>query len=131
MKATAASNAQTFEGVQIVAPTEGAVVMGTNTKFIGVFGPLDAIPAGDYFIGNGAIYKSEGNTSLKAFRAYIYAQEAAGVKMFIDGIATAISEINADAAAEELGAIFNLAGQRVSKAQKGIYIINGKKVIKK
>jgi hypothetical protein len=27
------------------------------------------------------------------------------------------------------GAIYNLAGQRVSNAQKGIYIVNGKKVI--
>ena len=27
------------------------------------------------------------------------------------------------------GAIYNLAGQRVSKAQKGIYIVNGKKVL--
>lgn len=26
--------------------------------------------------------------------------------------------------------IYNLAGQRVNKAQKGIYIINGKKVLK-
>ena len=28
------------------------------------------------------------------------------------------------------GAIYNLAGQRVSKAEKGIYIVNGKKVLK-
>lgn len=131
VKATEASSAQTFNGVQVVAPTEGAVVMGTNTKFIGVFGPL-TITAGDYFVGNGAIYKSEGNTNMKAFRAYIYAQEAsAPVKMYIGGIETAISEINADAAAEEQGAIFNLAGQRVNKAQKGIYVINGKKVLVK
>lgn len=131
VKATAASSAQTFNGVQVVAPTEGAVVEGTNTKFIGVFGPL-TVAAGDYFIGNDAIWKSEGSTSIKAFRAYIYAQEtSAPVKMYIGGIETAISEINADAAAEEQGAIFNLAGQRVNKAQKGIYIQNGKKVLVK
>ena len=131
VKATAASSAQTFNGVQVVAPTTGAIVMGTNTKFIGVFGPL-TIAAGDYFIGNDAIWKSEGSTSMKAFSAYIYAQEtSAPVKMYIGGIETAISEINADAAAEEQGAIFNLAGQRVNKAQKGIYVINGKKVLVK
>lgn len=130
VKATAASSAQTFEGVQVVEPTTGAIVEGTNTKFIGVFGPL-TITAGDYFVGNGAIYKSEGSTNIKAFRAYIYAQEASSVKMYIGGIETAISEINADAAAEEQGAIFNLAGQRVNKAQKGIYIQNGKKVLVK
>ena len=136
VKATSASSAQTFNGVQVVAPTEGAIVMGTNTKFIGVFGPL-TVKAGDYFVGrddSGAayIYKSAGSTNMKAFRAYIYAQDtSAPVKMYIGGIETAISEINADAAAEEQGAIFNLAGQRVNKAQKGIYVINGKKVLVK
>ena len=136
VKATAASTEQTFNGVQVVAATEGAIVMGTNTKFIGVFGPL-TVAAGDYFVGRddtgvAKIYKSEGLTGINAFRAYIYAQDTlAPVKMYIGGIETAISEINADAAAEEQGAIFNLAGQRVNKAQKGIYIQNGKKVLVK
>ncbi len=130
VKATEASSAQTFNGVQVVAPTEGAVVMGTNTKFIGVFGPL-TIKAGDYFVGNGAIYKSEGNTNMKAFRAYIYAQEASEVKMFIDGVATGIEAINGAVVAEDNAPVFNLAGQRVNKAQKGIYIQNGKKVLVK
>ena len=49
--------------------------------------------------------------------------------MFVDGIETAISEING--AAAENGAIYNLAGQRVNKAQKGVFIVNGKKVIVK
>ena len=128
IKATQASASQTFNGVQVVAPTEGAIVQGTNTKFIGVFGPL-TISAGDYFVGNGAIYKSTGATNMKAFRAYIYAQEASNVKMFVDGIETGIDEING--ADVENGAIYNLAGQRVNKAQKGVFIVNGKKVIVK
>lgn len=45
-------------------------------------------------------------------------------------IVTAISNINAEASAKN-DAIYNLAGQRVSKATKGVYIINGKKVIVK
>jgi hypothetical protein len=39
---------------------------------------------------------------------------------------TAINAV--EAAKNENAAIFNLAGQRVSKAQKGLYIVNGKKV---
>lgn len=35
------------------------------------------------------------------------------------------------AIAEDEGAIYNISGQRVNKAQKGIYIINGKKVFVK
>ena len=50
--------------------------------------------------------------------------------MFIDGLETAISEINADVEKEN-GVIYNLAGQRVSKATRGIYVKNGKKVVVK
>ena len=41
---------------------------------------------------------------------------------------TAISEVKAQM---NTGAIYNLQGVRVEKAQKGIYIMNGKKVIVK
>ena len=57
---------------------------------------------------------------------------AAGVKEFYpfseDG-ETGIESLT-PALSEGEGAIYNLSGQRVSKAQKGIYIINGKKVLK-
>ena len=131
VKATTASTEQVFKGVQVVAATE-AKVAGTNANFVGVYAPA-SVALGDYFIGQGALYKSAGNTSIKAFRAYIDVDNTseAGVKMFIEdgGIETAISEINGDAA--EQGAIFNLAGQRVNKAQKGVFIVNGKKVLVK
>ena len=128
VKATEASSVQNFEGVQIVAPTEGVKVAGTNVDFVGVYAPA-TVEAGDYFVGNGAIYKSAGSTSIKAFRAYIDAKEGVEAKMFIDGLETSINAINGVEA--EQGAIFNLAGQRVQKAQKGIYVINGKKVLVK
>ena len=131
IKATQASSAQTFNGVQVVAPTEGAIVPGTNANFIGVFGPL-TIGEGHFFVGNGAIYKSAGTTNIKAFRAYVHLVNpdvTSEVKMFVDGLETAISEINDDASVN--GTIYNIAGQRVNKAQKGIYIVNGKKVLVK
>ena len=129
VKATVASTEQEFNGVQVVAPTEGAIVEGTNASFIGVFGPT-TIDKGHFFVGNGAIYKSAGSTSINAFRAYIRLANpntSAEVKLFIDGLATRLSEING---AAENGAVYNLAGQRVNKAQKGIFIQNGKKVVK-
>lgn len=46
----------------------------------------------------------------------------------IDGEVTAIEEVFGEET--EQGAIYNLAGQRLTKAQKGINIINGKKVIR-
>ncbi len=44
------------------------------------------------------------------------------------GTATAISHLNAEA---ESGIIYNLQGQRVMQATKGLYIMDGKKLLKK
>ena len=49
------------------------------------------------------------------------------VKCEVTGTPTAIATVSSNEAPK---AIFNLAGQRVQNAQKGLYIINGKKVIK-
>lgn len=46
----------------------------------------------------------------------------------LDEIATGISNVNANA---KKGQLYNLNGQQVMKAQKGLYILNGKKVILK
>ena len=72
-------------------------------------------------------YKAETGT-IKAGKAYL--ETAADVKgfFFTEEEETAISEIAGNA--ENTEAIYNLAGQRISKAQKGINIINGKKVLK-
>ena len=78
------------------------------------------------------------SSSAKAFRAYFVnssteaaAEESARVSFnFGDGdVTTAISEVKAQTADSE--AIYNLGGQRVQKAQKGLYIQNGKKVVVK
>ena len=130
VKATAASSEQTFNGVQVVAVSE-AKVAGTNFDYVGVYAPT-TVAAKDYFVSGGKLFKSTGATNLKAFRAYVknLNPESEGeVKLFIegeDGIVTAIDSIDGESVVN--GAIFNLAGQRVQKAQKGVYIIGGKKV---
>ena len=43
----------------------------------------------------------------------------------------AIKNINGNGNANNGSAIYNMAGQRVSKAQNGIYVIDGKKVATK
>ena len=68
--------------------------------------------------------------NVTGFRSHIEV-ESAGVKAFdilfgedATGIATSLQQ-TADGAA-----IYNVAGQRLSKVQKGINIINGKKILK-
>ena len=68
-------------------------------------------------------------TALAANRAYLAGSSVSGVKGFYLnwGDEDAISSIVAESQSQKT--IYNLAGQRVQKAQKGLYIINGKKVV--
>ena len=77
-----------------------------------------------------SVVKANG-TKISPFRAYFTGiPDGAPAKLnFIDGEATGINGVNAEAAAD--GAIYNLAGQKVSAAYKGIVIKNGKKYLMK
>lgn len=83
--------------------------------------------------GNKFYYATENSKHMKAFRAYFdfvdYLAEAEGteVKLCVDGFETRIEGLQMKDAA---GTIFELSGRRVSKpAQRGIYIVNGKKTL--
>lgn len=77
-------------------------------------------PVGFYLADKGTI---------KAGKAYLEA--AAGVKAFYfnEETETAIENLT-PAISEGEGVIYNLAGQRISKMQKGINIVGGKKILK-
>ena len=73
--------------------------------------------------------------SIAGFKAYLpasaFPKPVAGVKgftFFFGDIPTAIEQVENSQLNQGNATIFNLAGQRVNKAQKGIYIVNGKKV---
>lgn len=75
-------------------------------------------------------YRAAGQTVAKN-RAYIQIDESTPVKGFIalpGSEETAVKTVKAEA---ENGVIFNLAGQRVQKLQRGINIVNGRKVVVK
>ena len=78
-------------------------------------------------------YKAAGQTVAKN-RAYIQIDESTPVKGFITlpgDDATAIESLTPNPSPVSEGSIFNLAGQRMSKLQKGVNIVNGKKVLVK
>ncbi len=79
---------------------------------------------------DGHIMKAGSTASIKGFRAYFDVPTASEVKaLSFDGEdATAIQTIDGQHASDD--AIYNVAGQRIQKMQKGINIINGKKVLK-
>ena len=91
-------------------------------------------PAGSYVLqdqGEGAkFYLVNGESpTVKAGHAYLTAPSA-GVKAFgFDAIATAIAKIEAEKA--EKAGIYNLQGQQLNSLQRGINIVNGKKILVK
>lgn len=116
-------------------PVSGIYVKGTPVAGLltGVYENTPA-PVGSYVLQNlgkvGFYLVAEGNQpTVGANRCYLTVP-AAGVKAFFlnGGDATGISGVDANVDANE--AIYNLAGQRINKLQKGINIINGKKILK-
>jgi hypothetical protein len=95
----------------------------------------------NYMLANGdnglGFYKVETATTSAAGKAYLQTTTALGeasgtkaVKMiFSDGAVTGISEIDSAAVAAD-GVYYNLNGVRVQNPTKGLYILNGKKVMK-
>lgn len=72
---------------------------------------------------NGGVFTVKDGT------AYLAVSNAAGVKGFLlDGTPTAIEGVEAE---NNTDVIYNLSGQRVQKAQRGLYIVNGKKLMVK
>ncbi len=128
VKATATSTSNTIENV--VIKDEAPVATGKYINFEGVYAPT-TVAAGDYFVANDAIYKSTGATNMKAFRAFLNAKDGVGnVKMFIEDTQTGIREFSPSPATTG-ERIYNLAGQRLNKLQRGVNIVNDKKIIVK
>ena len=87
-----------------------------------------------YILKSGAFHKVTAASEVPAGKAYLLAEDVpAGVKALrfdFDGLATGINGLANGQQPMANGPIFNLAGQRVNKAVKGLYIVNGKKIVK-
>ena len=88
--------------------------------------------ANAYIVKNSMLYNVTSDVNLGAYRAYFTVTAPSSVKALtfnFDG-ETGIEAIDEAVNGESSnGKWYNLAGQRVSKPQKGIYIVNGKKVL--
>ena len=123
----AAPNTYVFEMAENVAAIEENDLKGTLEDIDAAGKYVLAQPEGEPV----GFYLAETGT-IKAGKAYL--ESASGVKAFYfnGDSATGIENVNSalDANRNFDGAIYNLAGQRISKMQKGINIINGKKILK-
>ena len=106
---------------------------GNVFDFVGTFTDTTA-DAGDYILSGGKFKNAKGGNAINAYRAYLKLKGTATsrVSLFIDGIlvdneATAITGAKMNAQQEN---VYSLSGQKINnQLKKGIYIINGKKVV--
>ena len=116
-------NELNFGKKEIVATPESL-----GTDFVGVYAKTDA--NGKYGINNdGKLQKGGEGAFVNAFHAYLNVKDLARVA-FNGSTPTAINGVAADKVADT--AVYDLSGRRVyGKLQKGLYIMNGKKVVVK
>lgn len=146
--ATIANNQVNFTKVEKVPAREGVLLKGaagtyaipviasadalTDNAFIGVTEATAIEDAGIFVLMNGGagvgFYQTKGAFTVGANTAYLPAL-AGPARSFI-GLDDVTSVKGITAETMQNGEVYNLQGQRVMKAQKGLYIVNGKKVIK-
>lgn len=136
------------DAVTISPDEENAIIQMDKTSgrnpvynsFVGTYNPSTIIPIGGLFLNSNKFYYSNGNSKLKAFRAYFdfavsWLEEApyeSKIWISIDGDATSIDGIGTQRVVE---GVYDLSGRKIqlqdgdlNKLQKGVYIIDGKKV---
>lgn len=94
------------------------------------------VPEGAYFISNNTFYLADNATvELKGFRAYITVDATSAAKTLaisIDGETTGIESINGTVSGKTVD-IYSLNGVKMGNSlkglQRGVYIMNGKKVV--
>lgn len=129
------------DGVTIDPDDELEIQVGPRRQpsyFTGTY-TVTTIPAESLFLSNNKFYYSVGNTTIKGFRGYftlfdlLYSYVTGTevkVNMTVDGT-TAISNIDLTKSNNN---IFNVNGIKMgndmNRLNKGIYIVNGKKIVK-
>ena len=153
------SEKMTSDGDITTIPTSSNWVYINNVKhddiefnhgFYATYQEKASMPAGSYYMTTNGDFKYATNSLRisKAFRGYIHGNEKdiesqyqgkateASSKICIDGFTTSIDEVNIEGFEPQSYDIYHINGQLVRKdatstegLNKGIYIINGKKVI--
>lgn len=123
---------------QLIGYSNGAATTNQTAGLLtGVLEDDTKVPAGSYVLARqkstgkiGFFPVAEGaDYGLDKYKCYLTlpASESRYNALFFEGEETGIESIETENAKAE---IYDLAGRRVQKAQKGLYIVNGKKVIK-
>ncbi len=130
-----------MNGINITPETAPTVSVGSGSTlgtFTGSYVPM-LIGAESLFLSGNKFWYSTGATQMKGYRGYFhfadvlaayFASSPVKMKFILDGT-TEIESIENGKSTIDNGEIYDLAGRRMEKANKGIYIINNKKVLVK
>ena len=125
-----------------IAPTSNPQVnVGSRkNKMIGNYVNGMPVPDLGLFLSDNKFWYSNGSTKIKGFRGYFVFDEYltkldeanSKINIVFDGDATAIGNINKQNATEDIYSVSGMnVGKDASRLQRGVYIVNGKKVVKK
>jgi len=130
------------DGVDIIPEDEPTVATVNRTRrqwseLIGTYVANTTVPEKTLFLSGNKFYYSTGATKMKAFRAYFdfydvltNVDESYPVKMMIDinGEETGIENMVDGQGTKDN--VYDLSGRKVTKPQhRGVYIVNGKKML--
>ena len=138
IKPTEDATVLNFKDVTINNVDELSRINGNDYCICGVFGKYTMKTNGTELFLNAAgkfVAPAAATNTMKGFRAYFMVPSgasAAAININIDGETTGINNIETEATIN--GKVYNLNGQYVGNSlnglKKGIYVVNGKKVIK-
>lgn len=146
IKVSSAVTEFTVDDVEVNPDEDNAIVEFDNGKtgsrrvvYSGLYGTYHSgtiVPEYCLFLSNNKFWYSTGLTKIQGYHAFfefydiLSEVEEASVRIFVnvDGEETKVEGLSTD---ETEGAIYDLNGRKVSKPQQhGVYIVNGKKVLK-
>lgn len=137
----------TVDGVDIASDEDEAYTeynngkTGTKKVIFGTFnGTLHAgltLADNQIFLADNKLWYSKGLTTIKAFRAYfdfedVLASVASSAPLFISYMnTTSINEMKINERMKNDGNYYDLQGRKVASPNKGLYILNNKKIVVK
>jgi hypothetical protein len=115
--------------------TYGDMISGEGLTMKGTYSTINAVPEGSYVLARvgeeDGLYQVNSTVGLHPFRAYFTAPTGAPalINLSFDGEGTTgISSID-NAQPKNDNIYYDLSGRRVAQPTKGLYIVNGKKVV--
>ncbi len=123
----------TIDGVTIVPSADPKKTIGDVT-FQGTYSSMN-IPAGAFFLYDNQLYKATGEgtpNTIAPMRGYFTVADGGNARLritFDDSETTAVQSVATES--QQTEQVFDLQGRRVIAPAKGLYIVNGKKVVMK